>query len=112
MRRRVVHFLATVLTLLVLSHLGFGIASHGIWPAVWAAVVLGVVNLLVRPLLRLLTLPLTCLTLGLFGWIVSALMLWLTSALVPGFVVAGFIPALEGAVILGVVTGVVTWAIK
>jgi putative membrane protein len=84
----------------------------GFLPAVEAALILGLFNLLVRPVLRLFTLPLNLCTLGLFGLVVSALVLWGTTSFVPGFYVNGFIPALVGAVILGVVSGVVGWAVK
>jgi putative membrane protein len=110
--RRVLLWLSSVLALFVVAHLGIGIYAIGWWPLIWAAIVLGLVNLTVRPLVKLLTLPLNVLTLGLFGWVIAALMLWLTSALVPGFVVTGFIPALEGAVILGLVSGVLHWLLK
>ena len=101
-----------VLALLLVVHLGIGIRAAGVGPLLEAAVVLALVNLIVRPLVALLTLPINLLTLGLFGWVVSALMLWLTSAIVPGFHVAGFVPALEGAVILGLVSGVANWLIR
>jgi putative membrane protein len=110
--RRLVLWFSTVIALFVVAHLGLGIYATGFWPLVWAAIVLGLVNLTIRPLLRLLTLPLNVLTLGLFGWVISALMLWLVSALVPGFVVTGFIPALLGAVILAAVSGVLHWAVR
>ncbi len=109
MKRRFWVFVATAVTLLVLARLGIGVGAVGVWPAVWAALVLGLVNLLVRPVVRLLTLPLNILTLGLFGWVVSALLLWAVSAFVPGFYVNGLGPALLGAVILGAVGGVVGW---
>jgi putative membrane protein len=101
-----------VLALFLVANLGIGISATGWLPLLEAAVVLALVNLLVRPLVKILTLPITCLTLGLFSWVVSALMLWLTSALVPGFTVAGFVPALEGAVLLGLVSGVAHWLIR
>ncbi len=109
MRRRFWVFVATALTLLLVTQLRIGIGAVGVWPAVWAAVVLGLVNIFVRPVVRLLTLPLNILTLGLFGWVVSALLLWLVSSVVPGFYVNGFVPALVGAVILSMVAGVVGW---
>lgn len=107
--KRIWIWVANVIALFVVAHLGIGIHATGFWPLLWAALVLGLVNVLVRPILALLTLPLTILTLGIFGWVLSALMLWLVSALVPGFVVDGFIPALEGAVILGLVSAVLHW---
>ena len=68
----------------------------------WAAVLLGVVNAFVRPLAILFTLPLTVLTLGLFLWVVNAAMLGLVAALVDGFSLGGFFPALAASAIVGV----------
>lgn len=71
-----------------------------------AALLLGLVNALLRPLLILLTLPLTVLTFGLFLLVINAGMILLVSRIVPGFQVAGFTPALLAALI----TGVTSWA--
>ena len=65
-----------------------------------AAVVLGALNLFIRPLIMLITLPITILTLGLFSFVVNAFLVLLASSLVPGFFVAGFWPALFFAVAL------------
>lgn len=67
--------------------------------ALWAALVLGLLNTLVRPLLVLLTLPVTVLTLGLFLFVINALMFWLAAQLFTGFAVAGFWAALLGSLI-------------
>ena len=101
MQRLLVHLLVTALLLLLISQFVTGIHVHGFGGALLAALVLGVVNFLVRPILVLITLPVTILTLGLFLIVVNALMLKLTSALVPGFVIIGFTPALVAAVLLG-----------
>lgn len=71
-----------------------------------AALLLGLVNALLRPLLILLTLPLTVLTFGLFLLVINAAMILLVSRIIPGFQVAGFTPALLAALI----TGVTSWA--
>lgn len=112
MRRRFWILVATAVTLLILTQLRLGIGTTGFLPAVWAALILGLFNLLVRPVVRFLTLPLNVLTLGLFGLIVSALVLWGTTSFVPGFYVNGFGAALIGAIILGLVSGVVGWAAR
>ena len=71
-----------------------------------AALLLGVVNALLRPLLVVLTLPLTVLSFGLFLLVINAGMILLVSRILPGFNVAGFTPALLAAII----TGVTSWA--
>src|ERR1019366_4379556 len=100
-------FEALVLLLLV-SQFVTGIHFAGFGSALLAALVLGVVNSLVRPILILVTLPITILTLGLFLIVINALMLMLTSALVPGFVVANFLSALVAGVLLGLFNLVVS----
>jgi len=99
--RFIVHLLVTALLLVLVSHLVQGIHITDLSTALLAALVLGVVNFLVRPILVLITLPVTILTLGLFLIVINALMLELTSKLVPGFVVQNFVAALIGAVLLG-----------
>ena len=81
-----------------------GIHADGIFAAFVAAFVLGILNALVRPILLLLTLPINLLTLGLFTFVINALMLELTSAMVRGFTVDGFGSALLGAFLLAVVS--------
>jgi len=68
----------------------------------WAAVLLGVVNAFIRPLVILFTLPLTVFTLGLFLWVVNAAMLGLVASLVEGFSLGGFFPALWASAIVGI----------
>jgi putative membrane protein len=108
MKRLLVHLLVNALLLLLVSQFVNGIHINGFGNALLAALVLGVVNFLVRPILILITLPVTILTLGLFLFVVNALMLELTSLLVPGFVVASFVSALVAAVLLGLFNLVVS----
>jgi putative membrane protein len=69
-----------------------GLVITGLSPLLLAALVLGLINAIVRPVLLVLTLPLTLVTLGLFLFILNAFCLWLTSRLVPGFEVHSFWP--------------------
>jgi putative membrane protein len=101
MARLIVHLLVSALLLWLVSQFVSGIYIHGFGSAIFAALVLGVVNFLVRPILVVVTLPITILTLGLFLIIINALMLKLTSALVPGFHVATFGAAIIGGLLLG-----------
>jgi putative membrane protein len=75
-------------------------------PLVLAALVLGIVNTLVRPILFFLTLPITCLTLGLFYLVINGIAFGLTAWLVPGFEVEGFLPAVVGALCVSVLSWV------
>jgi putative membrane protein len=94
------HLVITAALLLVVAHLVPGIQVRGFGSALVAALVLGLVNGFVRPLMILLTLPLTILTFGLFLLVVNAFMLLLVGALVPGLRVQGFGPALLGSLLL------------
>lgn len=85
-----------------------GIEIRGFLPALGAGLVLGLVNAVVRPILLLLTLPLTLLTLGLFLFVLNGLCLWLTSTLVKGFEAHGFWAAIFGALIVSVVSWILT----
>lgn len=86
-----------------------GIRVDGAGTLILAAVVLGLVNAVVRPLAVLVTLPITVLTLGLFLWVVNAAMLGLTAWLLPDFHIAGFGSALLGALVVGLTGWVASW---
>ena len=83
---------------------GFKVAGFG--NALLAALIIGVVNFFVRPVLLLLTLPLNILTLGLFTFVVNAMVLKLSAAFLPGFDIDGFGAAVLGAVILAIMASI------
>ncbi|MBI4587779.1 MAG: phage holin family protein [Candidatus Rokubacteria bacterium] len=85
-----------------------GIEIRGVLSALGAGLVLGLVNAVVRPILLVLTLPLTLMTLGLFLFVLNGLCLWLTALLVKGFEVHGFWAAVFGALIVSVVSWLLT----
>jgi putative membrane protein len=85
-----------------------GVEITGVLAALVAGLVFGLVNAFVRPVLLVLTLPLTLLTLGLFLFVLNAFCFWLTSVLVKGFDVHGFWAALFGALLVSVVSWAVT----
>lgn len=101
-----VRWVLNAVALLLISRLvdGFGVDSF--WYALAAAAVLGIVNVLVRPIILLLTLPLNLLTLGLFTFVVNAGMLLLVQAIVEGIEIAGWAPAVSGAIILWLINWV------
>jgi len=92
----------TALGLWVATALVDGIRADDTFTLILAAIVLGLVNAVVRPIAILLTIPLTVLTLGLFLWPINAGMLWLVGRLLEGFDVAGFGSALLGAALVSV----------
>lgn len=89
--------------LIAIAHFVPGIAITGWYAAIVVAVIWGLITLLVKPVLTLLTLPINILTLGLFSFVLNALLFWFVASFVDGFSVAGFIPALEGSVLLTIV---------
>ena len=89
---------------------GFVVSSFG--AALIAAIVLGLVNAIVKPILVLLTLPLTIVTLGLFLFVLNALTIWLAGWLTPGFDVAGFLPALIGSIVLTLVASGINFLVE
>lgn len=102
--RWLINAAALYLTALLLP----GLQLRGVVPTLLAAAVLGIANALIRPVLLVLTLPLNVVTLGLFTFVINALLLLLTSAVVPGFVVRGFGSALVGAVVLSIISFVLS----
>ena len=96
----------SALSLVIVAHLvsGFRVESFG--SALLAALVIGFINATLGLLLKLVTLPLTIITFGLFLFVINALMLRLASAMVPGFEVTGFGPAFLGAIVLAVLNTV------
>jgi len=94
------HLLITAALLLFVANLVRGVQVEGWGPAFIGAVVLGLVNAVVRPVMVFLTLPLTVLSFGLFLLVINALVLWLVAALVPGIRIHGFGAALLGSLLL------------
>lgn len=82
------------------------VTISSVWVALIAALVLGIINALVRPVMVVLTLPITALTLGLFIFVINALMVLLAAWIVPGFGIAGFWMALLFSLVLSIVGGV------
>lgn len=105
--RFLAHWVVTALALVVAEELVAGIHVGGLFPLVLGALVLGLVNAVVRPLLQLLSLPFTLLTLGLFYLVVNGVCFALAAALVPGFAVASLWPAILGALVVSLVS----WAV-
>lgn len=103
MTNLLVTWLLSALSLLIVAYVLKGFELSGIGAALIAAVVIGLVNGTIGFFLKVVTLPLTILTLGLFWWVINALMLKLAAAVVPGFKINGFLPALVGALVLSVV---------
>ena len=107
-------WLVTAVSLLITAYFVPGFIIKSFAAALVAAVVLGLVNAIVRPILVLLTLPLTIVTLGLFLFVVNAILLLLVSRLTPGFgfIITGFGPALLGSIVLTIVASVLNLFVR
>ena len=100
----IVNWFISSLSLLIVAYLIPGISLNGLGAAILAPIVIGLVNATLGFILKIMTLPLTLLTLGLFWLVINALMLQLAAFLVPGFYVAGFWSAFFGAIVLSIVS--------
>ena len=102
--RLLLNWLLSAIALIIVSYVVPGFHVEGFKEALIAAVVIGLINATLGMLLKLVTLPLTLLTLGVFWWVVNALMLMLASKLLaPNFMVNGFLAAFIGAIVLSLV---------
>jgi len=95
--------------LLLVAYLYPGVQVQDFLAALFAALVLGLVNAVIRPLLVILTLPVTLLTLGLFLFVINAFLFWLVAELVKGFTVSNFGAALIGSILYSLITLVTSW---
>jgi putative membrane protein len=100
--RLLTRWLLLAAALLLVAYVYPGVAVTGFGAALLAAFVLGLLNTLVRPLLVLLTLPVTILTLGLFLFVINATTFWMAAKVLDGFAVNGFVAALIGSLIYSV----------
>lgn len=110
--RLILHWILSAIALIVVAHFVPGFHVRGLIPALIAAVVIGLLNATVGLFIKIVTFPLTILTLGLFLLVVNGLMILLASAVVPGFHVVGFVPALWGALILALLGMLIRAVVK
>lgn len=101
--RWLLHWIVNALVLLLVSHFVSGFHISGFVSALFAVVIIGIVNATLGLFLKVMTFPLSFLTLGLFVFVIDAIVLWFSSKLVPGFSVTGFKPALIAALILALI---------
>ena len=102
--RLLLNWLLSAISLLIVSRVMPGFHLRGFGAALIAALIIGLVNATLGLFLKIITLPLTLLTLGVFWWVINALMIMFASAILrPDFVVTGFLPAFVGAIVLSLV---------
>ena len=99
-------WLILTVAILITSYLVEGIIVSGFFTAIFAAAVLGILNAFLRPIALILTLPINILSLGLFTFVINAIMLKMASSIIPGFSVNGFWAAVLGAFLVSIISWV------
>ncbi|MFM2060779.1 MAG: hypothetical protein RLZZ507_449 [Cyanobacteriota bacterium] len=114
MKNFLLTWLGTALALLITSQIVPGFMIKTFVAALFAAIVIGLVNAIIRPILSVLAFPITLITFGLFTFVINALTLWLASAITPGsgFQIQGFIPAFLGSIVLSIVSSVINYFLR
>ncbi|MBE6113209.1 MAG: phage holin family protein [Peptococcaceae bacterium] len=112
MKHLIVKILINAAALMFAANMIDGIYVDGFGAVVIAAIILGIVNAIIRPLLMLFTLPLNIMTFGLLTFVINGLMLKLVSTVVDGFEIVGLWPAIIGSIILTVVSTVLSWLVE
>ena len=107
-----VRWLTLTAAILVSAYLIDGIRVAGFFSALCAAALIGIFNAVLRPLFLLLTLPVNILSLGLFTFVINAVLLKMVSSLIRGFDVHGFWPALVGSLVIGLVSWMLNAALR
>src|SRR5579863_6732442 len=111
MLRMLLHWVVTALAVWITSRVVPGFYVNGASAALIAAIVIGLVNATLGLFLKVITFPLTILTLGLFWFVINAIMLELASAFVPGFHIHGFWAAFMGGIVLTLVNMLLKWLV-
>jgi putative membrane protein len=102
----ILRWIISGIALAIVAHLNIGVSYKDTTSLAIATVVIGLLNSLVRPILALLTLPLNCMTFGLFGFVLNAILFKAADMLVDGFQVEGWIGLLVGPILMGLISGV------
>jgi putative membrane protein len=106
--RALIRVLAIAATLLLIREYVPGIEVASFYTAFIVSIIWGIFGLTIKPILTILTLPITIITFGLFSFVLNALLFWFLASFVQGFGVDGFIPALTGSAIIAIVS----WALN
>ena len=105
------NWLVSALAFLALPYIVSGISVKGFAVALVLALLWGLINITIKPILVILTLPLNLLTLGIFTFVINGFLLWILGGIVKGFEVHGFLAAVLGAIVLSVIHTLTHWAL-
>ncbi|MBT4277750.1 phage holin family protein [Candidatus Falkowbacteria bacterium] len=108
----ILNWLIMALSILIAAYIVPGVTISGIWAALWLAIFLALVNVILKPLLILITLPINILTLGLFTFVINALLILLSSTVIKGFEVSGFLAAILFSILLSIISYILGALIK
>ncbi|MBI4121916.1 MAG: phage holin family protein [Parcubacteria group bacterium] len=100
----ILRLLINAAALLVLPQIVSGVSVSGWYTALITALILAILNTVIRPIVQILALPISVLTLGIFALVINALFFWFVSSFVDGFSVTGFWPAFWGALVMSIVS--------
>jgi putative membrane protein len=105
----IISLLISAVAVVITAYILPGVEVKSFGPALWAALLIGFLNAFIKPIMILLTLPITIITLGLFLLVINALLILLVSAIVPGFKVNGLLWAILFSIVLSLVNGLLHW---
>lgn len=109
MRSFVWRIIINALALLAVSTLMQSVVVDSVFSALIAALVLGILNAVIRPFLLLFSLPFNIMTLGLFTFVINGLVLWMVNVFVAGFHTSGFLATIGAAILLSIISGLLSW---
>ena len=107
----IINWLASALAFLVLPYIVPGIVVKSFGTALVLAFLWGLVNITIKPVLLVLTLPLNLLTFGVFTFVINGFLLWILGGIIKGFEVRGFVAAIVGALVLSAIHTITHWAL-
>lgn len=105
-------WLISALTLIIVANVIEGVQISGLSSALIAILVLGIANAVIRPILLILTLPINIITLGLFTFVINAIILYMVASVVTGFEISGFLDAVIGTILLSLMGSLVNMLVK
>lgn len=101
-----IKWILTTAAILMGAYLIPGVVVSGVWPAIWVALFLGLINITLKPVLIILTLPFNILTLGLFTFVINGALLLLTGSVIQGFSIDGLLTAILFSIVLSIITSI------
>lgn len=103
----IISLIASMISVGLSAYLIPGVEVASVWTLLWVAIVMGIINAFIKPVVQLLALPITILTLGLFALVINAILVLLVATIVPGFQVDGFWVALLFSIVLSIVNAII-----